>query len=270
MLVTEVGPLQIERLLSVAALSGVRPRTLQAIYQVTRHSFEFAVRVGLRSDNPCNAVPRPRVPLADHSPLTRSEVHQLLANVDSRQFRNFYDLAIQTGARQGELRALWWRDVHLEQGDMLIQASLCDAEGKPIRKPPKTRCGRRKVVLTRSAIEALMDQKRYLEDRRLPIDGFVFKSRSGRALSKSSIQKQFKSTLRRAGLPSVRFHDLRHTHATLMLEAGVHVKVVQERLGHSSSQITLDFYSHVMPSMQEEGVRQFENYLSTAKLCHEG
>jgi integrase len=158
-------------------------------------------------------------------------------------------LAVATGMRQGELFGLRWEDVDLKAGIVSVQRTLEEIDGKLRLKEPKSEKSRRRIDLPAFAIEALVRHK-----ARMMPEGFlagpVFPDTEGSWLRKSNFtRKVFKPLLKKAGLPDVRFHDLRHGHATLMLSLGEHPKVVQERLGHSQISLTLDTYSHVLPSV---------------------
>ena len=174
-------------------------------------------------------------------------------------------LAIHCGLRQGELLGLKWDDVDLERGTLQVRRTLSGGAFTS----PKTAKSRRTVRLKQSAVEAL---RRHLEcqlgeiDRAGPLwqeNGLIFATERGTPLNRHNLgSRSFKPLLKRAGLPqSTRFHDLRHTCATLLLVQGIHPKVVQELLGHSNVGITLDTYSHVLPNMGDTAAEAMENAL---------
>lgn len=169
------------------------------------------------------------------------------AGREGERFEALYVLAVNTGLRSGELLGLRWEDVDLQSGTVRVRRTVFNGR----IEAPKTSKGRRSVRLTRMSVEAL---------RRIPKTGqWVFCTRTGRPVSVHNLHnRSWKPLLRRAGLPDIRFHDLRHTCATLLLTKGVHPKVVQEMLGHSSISVTLDIYSHVLPTMQEKAVEAME------------
>ncbi|HXT59732.1 MAG TPA: site-specific integrase, partial [Pirellulales bacterium] len=150
----------------------------------------------------------------------------------------------------GELAALQWSDVDLDNGVIGVNKTLTEVNAKLEVAEPKTAKGRRRIDLPAVAVDSLHDhRKRMLAEGNL--GGHVFCNRQGGPLRRSDFRAQrFKPLLVKAGLPSVRFHDLRHSHASLLLAQGVHPKIVQERLGHSQISMTLDVYSHLMPGMQ--------------------
>jgi len=181
-------------------------------------------------------------------------------------------LAIYTGLRQGELLGLKWDDVDLEDGSLQVRRTLSITKSGPVFTSPKTAGSRRSAKLTSKAIAAL---KSHLE-RQLgemdkvgslwspgDADGLIFASETGEPLDRRVVTKlKFKPLLKRAGLPEIRFHDLRHTCATLLLTRNVNPKIVSEMLGHASIAITLDTYSHVLPNMRDRAADAMEEALS--------
>ena len=183
-----------------------------------------------------------------------------------------YVLAIHTGLRQGELLGLKWDDVDLDDGSLQVRRTLTMTKSAAVFGDVKTAASRRSVKLTGKAIEAL---KSHLERQLAEIDrvgslwspgdadGLIFASETGEPLDRRAVTKsKFKPLLKRAGLLEIRFHDLRHTCATLLLTRNVNPKIVSEMLGHSSITITLDTYSHVLPNMRDQAAAAMEEALS--------
>jgi len=166
---------------------------------------------------------------------------------------------VTTGLRQGELFGLQWADVNLQTGMLAVRRTLIEVGGKLSFGPPKSKSGTRAIRLPAVAVEALTTHR-----AEMMRDGFagasvVFCDTKGGPLRRSNfLRKYFKPLLERAGVPDVRFHDLRHTSATLMLADNIHPKIVQQRLGHSQIALTLDTYSHVLPSMDEAAAGTFD------------
>ncbi len=191
-------------------------------------------------------------------PLSPEQARRLLEAVrGGDRLEALYVLAITTGMRQGELLGLKWEDVDLEAGTVQVRRTLSTRVGKGFSfGPPKTAKGRRSIKLPEVAkgalgrhLSAQLEEKTELkglwED-----NGLVFTTRVGTPVGRQElVARSFKPLLSKAGLPDIRFHDLRHTCATLLLGKGVHVKFVQELLGHATISITLDTYSHVLPGM---------------------
>ena len=166
--------------------------------------------------------------------------------------------------RIGELLALRWTDVDLEQGVMRVSRTLSRAKGGPRFTTPKNGKGR-PVTLTREAVEALRSHRKGQNEVRLKLgtlwadNGLIFASETGKPLTRDFVDRRsFKPLLKRAGLPKKRLHDLRHTCATLLLSQGVHPTLVQKLLGHASVVMTLNRYSHWIPSMGDQTARAME------------
>jgi integrase len=163
-----------------------------------------------------------------------------------------------TGMRRGEALGLRWQDVDLENGRLSVRRALIPTNRDVIVSEPKTAKGRRVIALDPGTVEVLKRQAaRQLDEQREWDEGWVetglvFTKESGEALDPESVSRYWRQAVKKALLPTIRLHDLRHTHATLALQAGIHPKVVSERLGHATISITLDTYSHAIPAMQEE------------------
>ncbi len=193
--------------------------------------------------------------------LASGQVVQLLETARGDRLEALYVLAVTTGLRQGELLGLQWEDVDLAGAALHVRHTLHELNGRLWIGEPKTRRARRQVDLPSIAVVALQDHReRMLIEGHS--DGLVFCDTQGGPLRKSNLlRRSFLPLLKRAGLPTIRFHDLRHTAATLLLAQGVHPKIVQERLGHSQISLTLDTYSHVLPGMGREAASKLDALL---------
>jgi integrase len=250
-------------------LSSLSPRTVQYIHVTLHKALKQAVSDGLIPRNATEAVKPPQVRREEIRPLTPEQVKMLLDAASGDRLEALYVLAVHTGLRQGELLGLKWDDIDLQARTLQVRRALTTAKGGPRLAAPKTKGSRRRVSLTRVAAQAF---KGHLERQLEEIDragslwqenGLVFASETGAPLDRRDLtSRRFKPLLERAGLPHFRFHDLRHTCATLLLTQNVNPKVVSEMLGHSSIAITLDTYSHVLPNMQDSAARALEEALS--------
>ncbi len=201
--------------------------------------------------------------------MSPEETRRLLETASGDKLEALYVLAIATGLRQGELLALKWEDVDLERGMLRVRRTLTRTGGKVSIGEPKTKKSRRGVNLTAAAVKALQSHlSRQLEamERMGSLyrpGGLVFANEVGGIINPSNLRNRtFARLLKLAGLsPDTRFHDLRHTCATLLLSRNVNPKIVSEMLGHSSIAITLDTYSHVLPTMQKSAIRALEDAL---------
>ncbi|MFL6238638.1 MAG: site-specific integrase [Actinomycetes bacterium] len=194
--------------------------------------------------------------------LNPEEAKRLIEGVRDDRLGALVAVAMMTGMREGELLALRWRDVDLKRGTVQVRGSR--QHDGTIRET-KTAGSRRLVLLPRVACEALGRHRASQASERLRLgpewedNDLVFANKVGRTLSAQNLlQRYFYPTLERLELPRIRFHDLRHTAATLLLAEGVHPKIVSEMLGHTEVGITLDLYSHVTPTMQAEAVRALD------------
>jgi integrase len=167
-------------------------------------------------------------------------------------------MALATGMREGELLALRWPDLDLDRATLLVQANLIWTPGGFEFEEAKTAHSRRRIALPRTAVDALRMHRARQAEERLRLGAawtdldLVFVNTLGGPYDASNLRNWFYRVLKRAGLPRVRFHDLRHTAATLLLARGVNVKVVSEMLGHANVGITLSIYGHVLPHMQQQ------------------
>lgn len=170
----------------------------------------------------------------------------------------FYLTAATTGARRGELLAMTWRRLDLEGARMEIAETVVMVDGKATASTPKTSRSRRTVALDAETVRVLRDLRRAQAERRLLLGpgyqggDLVFCHEDGSPLRPDTVGSRFRRLAKAAGVPVIRWHDLRHSHATIALQAGVHPKVVSDRLGHASVAFTMDVYSASIPAMQAD------------------
>ena len=248
--------------------AGLSARTVQYIHVTLHKALKQAVQDGLIPRNATEAVKAPQVRREEMRPLSAEQVKVLLEVARGDRLEALYVLAIHTGLRQGELLGLKWEDVDLESGTLRVRRTLVTAKGGPVLTAPKTKGSRRSVKLTQDAVEAL---RSHLKHQLQEIDragslwrenGLMFASESGEPLDRRYLTScRYKALLKRAELPMIRFHDLRHTCATLLLSKNVNPKIVSEMLGHASIAITLDTYSHVLPNMRDQAAAAMEEAL---------
>jgi integrase len=240
--------------------SGLASATVRKIHSTLHKALSQAVSDGLIPRNAAD-VKAPRPAPKEMRPLSEGEACTFLdvARTSGDRFEPLYVLAITTGLRRGELLGLRWEDVDLERGTLRVGRSLVREEGRHTVGETKTRRGRRQVNLTPRTVNALKaHRKRQLEERMRLAEtykdhGLVFSTSIGTPVNPENlVNRSFKPLLEKAGLPKIRFHNLRHTCATLLLGRGVHPKFVQELLGHATIAITLDTYSHYLPSMGDQ------------------
>ena len=249
--------------------SGCSAASVRKMHETLHKALKQAVRWGYMTKNPADDVDTPRVHTEEVHPLTRDEARRFLKVVRGDRLEALYVVALHTGLRQGELLALRWEDVDIEEKTLRVRRTITKDGGKLLIGPTKTAKGRRTVKLTRDAAEALREHlSRQLEEidglgDLFEDNGFVFCTAKGTLINPSNLRKRsFAPLLVRAGLPHMTFHQLRHTAATILLLKNVNPKIVSEMLGHASIAITLDTYSHVLPNMQDSAVAAMEEAFS--------
>jgi integrase len=270
----KLQPLQIQSYYSKALQEGRRDgkgglsaRTVQYHHRVLREALQHAMKWQLVGRNVADSVEAPRSVRPGVQTLTPAQVHVLLKAVaDHKDYALIYT-AIYTGMRQGELLGLSWEDVKLKDKTITITRAI---ERLPKQgftfKTPKNKKGRT-ITMPPTLIEVLKKHKKELAENRLLFGkgynkmNLVFSNEKGNPQDATILTHRFKALVKRLGLPDIRFHDLRHTCASLLLSQGVHPKVVQERLGHETISVTLDTYSHVLPGLQEEAAQKIEKAL---------
>ena len=236
---------------------GLSPRTVQYMHRILRQALQQAVRWQLLARNPADAVKPPKAERKEMKALDADEAAEL---IDAARETNLFIpilLALLCGIRRGEIVALRWRCVDLDHGQLSVIASAEQTRQGVREKSPKS--GRGRTVALPSLVVDELRQHRLRQAEgllkfgvRLTDRHHVVTRADGEPLQRRSLTHAFDILLKKKGLRPVRLHDLRHSHATHLLASGVHPKVAQERLGHSSVAITLDLYSHVLPGMQAE------------------
>jgi integrase len=257
-----IGRIQLANLNAqqLEALYAEKRKSLSAasvhhLHVVIHEALDKAARQGAVARNVAVLVDPPTVERKEMKVLSRDEARRLLDAVKGTRLEALYTLAL-AGLRQGELLGLRWKDVNLETGSLSVTHTLQKLGGEFVFAEPKSKSSRRRVSLGETERAALREhRRRQLEEGVVPWQGLVFCSEQGGPIDGKGLLKSFHRLLKRVGLPRVRWHDLRHTAATLMLASGVHQKIVSEMLGHSTTAITMDLYSHVTPTMQAEAAR---------------
>lgn len=240
-------------------LAKVGPRTRQQAYTILHRAFEEAVEDELIRANPCLRKDKPKYQDPQIKSLTEQEAHALLKAASTEP--NLYVLvflALSTGMRQGEILALRWDSVDLKNAFVSVCGTLTkDKENNLVVRETKGKRNRR--IDISPALVSMLDAH---HKRQSPLSLWVFPNSEGDPMRKDNfMHRQFRPLVKRAGLKHVRFHDLRHTSATLDLAAGAHTKVVQERLGHASAKTTLDVYAKAVPSLQKESAARMDSIL---------
>ncbi len=248
---------------------GLSTTTVHNIHGMLHRALEDALRLGLVQRNIAELVQPPRRQHHEMATLSAEQARTLLEAAVGDRFEALYVLALTTGMRQGELFGLRWQDVDLERATLQVRMALQEDGSKYVLAEPKTPYSRRKIGLVQPAVEALRRHRINQAQERLALGpawesryDLVFPNRMGGPFIPDNFMKRsFRPLLKKAGLPSIRFHDLRHTAATLLLSRGVNPKVVSEMLGHADISITLRVYAHVTPHMQQAAMEVMEALL---------
>jgi len=245
--------------------SGSGIRTVRLIHSVLHCALNYAVETGLLYRNPSAFVKRPKLKKIEMKVLDENQARTLLISAKGNRLEALYKLELTTGLRQGEILGLKWSDLDWETHQLNIQRQLQRISGVGLMfTEPKSTAGRRMILLGSDTIASLKahSSRQYLERSFIgeswQENDLIFPCSKGSPLDPRNLFRQFKLLLKKANLPDIRFHDLRHTAATLMLKQGVSVKVVQERLGHADASMTLNVYSHVTPGMQKEAAEKMD------------
>ena len=232
------------------------PSTVLQVHRILSKALTDAVRLGQLRQNVAERVVPPRIKKHEVRTLTWEEVARFLQHVEDDQYRTLFLLDIQTGLRRSELLGLRWRDVNCSIAMLAVRRAWIKLPSGR-KTMSETKSGQSRVVyLPPQSIDALR-LHREGQGKLSGDDDFVFCHSDGSPFDPDHVSKKFKRIATEAGVGTLRFHDLRHTHATLMLSENVNLKVTSERLGHSSVAITGDLYSHVQPTVQEEAAQRF-------------
>jgi integrase len=270
---TALKPDALERFYAAKLAEGLAPRTVHHIHTVLHTALEQAFRWGYVPRNAATAVSPPKVPDQEIQWLSEDEVARLLDAARADRLQGLWATAVFTGCRLGELLGLTWDAVDLDAGVLYVRKILVRVRGtEPLYGEPKTKRSRRTVPLTDDAIATLKDHRQRQEAERLAAGkdyapyGLVFATQIGTPISGTVLRDSYKRALKRAKLPSeFRFHDLRHTAATLMLGNGVDIPTVAAILGHSRNSTTLDIYAHAVPSNLGRAVNVIQRALRGAR-----
>lgn len=269
MALDKVTPFHVENFYATITLGASNGRVMGSILQ---KAFDHAVKRKLVPFNPVRGVQKPTLQKTEMRTWTGEEARAFLEAAEGDRLHAMFVLALTTGMRQGELFGLKWTDIDFDHNTLQVQRTLDEYRGTLTPKTPKTAKSRRRIELSQIAVDAL---RQHLADRMAEGNAAapVFCDRDGGWLRKSNVQRRhFVPAVEAAGVPLIRFHDLRHSAATLLLAKGTHPKVVSDMLGHASVEITLNTYSHVIPSLHREAASQMDSILSpvaTVRL-HEG
>ena len=267
-------PLQIEKVYAEMLDHGGRngeglaAKTVKNTHVVLRKALADAERLGLVTRNSAAAARGPAVTRPEMSTWSSDQLKTFSLAAQNTRMRHAFIILATTGMRRGEALGLRWSDIDFDSSQIAIVQTVSTVNGKIVVGQPKTSGSRRTVYVHDVTIKALRQQRQLQAEERLaagpawqPDNDLVFRNVTGGPVNPDQFSRHFDQIVARADVPRIRLHDLRHTNATLSLKAGVHPKVVSERLGHSSIAITLDLYSHVTPGISRDAAAAVESMM---------
>jgi integrase len=263
-----LGPQPVQQFLNDKLAAGLSPRTVQYLRAILRRALGQALKWGLVARNVVTLVDSPRVRRPEVEPFTPDQARAFLAAVQGDRLEALYTVAVALGLRQGEALGLRWADVDLDAGTLRVAVALQRIDGELRFVEPKSQRSRRTLPLPPRVVAALRAHRARQLEERLQAGPYwqdhrlVFPTTLGTPLDARNVTRWYHRLLDRAELPHRRFHDLRHTAASLLLVQGVAPRVVMETLGHSQISLTMDTYSHVMPVLQRDAAEQMEAILA--------
>ena len=248
---------RVERVEAKEQPKGLSAKTVRNINQVISSAMDLAVAQKIILKNPTRACSLPRVEHKEMQTISAEQLQAFLEEAKRSGVYEMYYIELSTGLRRGELLGLKWEDIDMKQGVIRVRRQISRIDGKIVEAPLKTKNSYRAVTISPQAVEVLKAQKEKTDD------AYVFPSPNGGPISPDSVNNMLHRVLDRAGIPRVRFHDMRHTFATLALQNGVDIKTVSGMLGHFSAGFTLDTYAHVTTAAQKEAAATMGNVLSS-------
>jgi integrase len=265
---TALGPAEIRATWAHLQSKRLSNRTIRHCHSVLHNALELAVHWCYLSRNPVDAVTAPRAARKEMQTISAHDVQKLFQTTAGDRWHALWVVLATTGLRLGEATALRWSDLDLQRGTITIQRSLQrQSRAGLVFVEPKSESSRRTVQLPEGAVAVLREHRKLVLQQRLAAGttwqdlDLVFPALTGGPVDPARVNTALHTALHKAGLPRLRVHDLRHTTATLLLESGLHPKIVQDLLGHSSITLTLGTYSHVTPRLHGEAARTMQDTL---------
>jgi len=263
---SQLTPGQLQALYSEWLDKGLSNATVGLNHAVIHNALRSAVKWGMIGRNVCDALEVPQARRVEMQIWNEDEVSQFLEFAKASPYYELFYLALFTGMRRSELLALRWADIDLLTGQVHVSRGLQRLrDSSLVFTQPKSEKSRRTIALPPSATLILKDYRdrialdRAMSGKTLSDSDLVFYRGNGKPIRPDTITYAWTNLVKRSGLKPIRLHDARHTHASLMLAKGIHPKIVQERLGHSSISMTLDTYSHIIPGLQEAAAKSFDS-----------
>jgi len=237
---------------------GLRPKTVRNIHVILHTALRDAVRWNYVPKNAAQFADPPRQEEVEFTTWTPEELNHFLLFAQDHWLATAWFLAASTGMRRGEVLGLRWQDTDLDRKRLGVRKTIISVDYKIESSEPKTKRGKRSIALDSETIERLKEHRASQDQLKLTMrevytdEGLVFCRGDGLPIHPDRFTQMFDKLVKESGLPRIRLHDLRHTHATIALEAGIHPKVVSDRIGHATTAFTMDIYSHSVPAMEAE------------------
>lgn len=268
----DLRPHHVQELHATLLGRGLSARTVLHTHRVLSEALSHAVKWGVLVRNVCQAVDPPKAEAHEMQVLGWDGVHRFLDAAEASPYRDAYSVDFATGMRRSELLGLRWPQVDLEGRSLSVVAGLHRIKDRGlVLLPVKTNKSRRRIDLDTETVGLLRGLRVRQLEQRLAAGpawgetGHVFTTADGGPVDPARLSRDFATVARRAELTGFRLHDVRHTHVALLIEAGVHVKVISERLGHAGAQVTLDIYGHLLPGLQAEAADLFGRNLRSRR-----
>jgi len=261
----QLSPDRLDRFYAGLVAAEMAAKTVRNIHVMIHRALRDAVRKNLLARNVADAADPPKLNRADREEMktwTPQQLRLFLAGIAEHRLSAAYTLAATTGMRRGEVLGLRWKDINFRGHELQVRQTVLSIEYKLTFGGPKTLRGQRRISLDPETIRVLTTHRAaQRHEKRLLGAGYhdhdlVFAREDGTPVHPDYFSQTFDRTVKRLKLPKIRLHDLRHTHATLGLGAGIHIKVISDRLGHATTAFTMDIYTHAIPTLKDEAANQ--------------
>ncbi|WP_255574612.1 site-specific integrase [Halobacillus sp. Nhm2S1] len=263
-----IHPSHIQNFIHGLSEKDYKGRTVKKVHEVIRSSLEHAVSLDIIPKNVAAKVKLPRIEDTEMEVWDDKSMTSFLKTAETDRYYMAFYIALTTGMRQGEILGLRWKDIDFEKKSLSIYQTLRH-DGKGFLSGGKTKASQRTIELSKETVQTLKKHKKTMLKEKLQAGGeyedldLVICTGNGKPVNPANIRRSFNRLMKKAVVPKITFHGLRHTHATFLLSRDVNPKVIAERLGHTDIRITMNTYSHVLPTMQKVAVTQIDSLLSS-------
>lgn len=271
---TKLNAMAIQRLVNNLSAKGYESSTIKRIVDIVSGSLNYAEKMDLIVKNPCKRVEKPKIKKKEASIWDKDQILAFLRVAEKSRYYMAFLLALMTGMRQGEVLGLRWKDVDFDNKVISIRQTLSH-DGKSFQQGGKTKGSVRSINISDVTVTYLKKHRKTVLEEKLALGAdykdydLVVCTSLGTPINPSNVRREMKKLAHEAGVPLIKFHEQRHTHASHLIMQGVNAKIVSERLGHSKVQMTLDTYSHLLPNMQADVSERFESSLFEMTKKHD-